>query len=211
MSVRADLAAAETGLQVHCPAAAVVCDAQFLTGFRELVRGLPEPLSRERLLGRSFPLVPGVRADERPAVMQAGMDWMVRNLLPGVVYQRFGSEADGNGERWSEANARLWALLAELHSRRTAITRLVGQGIVDGADRPPMLAGVYLAGTGPDERDQTFAAGVVQQLIGLQNNVAWTQAALNEELDYRRMAAIGYAAAVVLVIAVVVFGISTWR
>src|SRR5262249_29717295 len=138
-------------------------------------------------------------------------DWVVRNLLPGVVYQRFGSEAEGNGERWSAANGRLWALLAELHARRAAVTRLVGQGIADGADRPPVLAGGYLAGTGPDERDQAFAAGVVQQLVGLQNNVAWTRAAVAEETDYRNMSAVGYAAAVVLVIAVATFGISTWR
>jgi hypothetical protein len=210
-AVRADLVAAEAGLQVHCPAVAVVCDAQELTGFRDLLRGLPEPLARERLLGRSFPLVPGVPATERPAVLFAGMDWVARNLVPGVVYQRFGNEAEGNGERWSAANARLWELTAELYARRAAITRLIGQGIADGAKRPPMLAGAYLAGTGPDERDQAFAAGVVQQLIGLQNNVGWTAAAVAEETDYRRMAIVGYAAAIALIIAVATFGYSTWR
>jgi hypothetical protein len=210
-AVRADLDALEAGLQVHCPAVAVVCDAQELTGFRDLVRGLPEQLARERLLGRSFPLVPGVSPTERPGVLFGGVDWVARNLVPGVAYQRFGNEAEGNGERWSAANARIWLLLAELFARRAAITRLVGQGITDGADRPPMLAGTYLAGTGPDERDQAFASGVVQQLINLQNNVAWTAAAVAEETDYRRMAAVGYAAAVVLVIAVITFGYTTWR
>lgn len=210
-AVRADLVAAEAGLQVHCPAVAVVCDAQELTGFRDLLRGLPDTLARERLLGRSFPLVPGVAPTERPGVMFGGIDWVARNLLPGVVYQRFGSEAEGNGERWSVPNGRLWAFLTEVYARRSAITRLVGQGIADGADRPPMLAGAYLAGTGPDERDQAFAAGVIQQLIGLQNNVAWTHAALAEETDYRRMCAVGYGAALVLVIAVVTFGYTTWR
>ncbi len=210
-AARADFAATEAGLQVVCPAVAVVCDAQELTGFRDLLKGLPDQLARERLLGRSFPLVPGVAAAERPGVLFAGIDWVARNLVPGVVYQRFGNEAEGNGERWSAANARLWALTAELHARRAALTRLLGQGLADGADRPPMLAGAYLAGTGPDERDQAFAAGVVQQLIALQNNVGWTEAAVREETDYRRMAAVGYAAAVTLVIAVIVFGVTTWR
>jgi len=73
-----------------------------------------------------------------------------------------------------------------------------------------MLAGAYLAGTGPDEQDQAFAAGVVQQLLALQNNVAWTVAAVAEERDYRRMTAIGYAATLALVVAVVAFGYSTW-
>ena len=209
-AVALDRAAAEAGLQVHCPAAAVICDAQDLPGFRDLLRGLPEPLARERLLGRSFPLVPAVPAEKRPAVLFNGMDWVARSLVPGVAYQRFGSEAEGNGERWSAANARLWALLCELHARRAAVVRLLGQGIADGSDRPPMLAGAYLAGTGPADADQAFAAGVVQQLIGLQNNVGWTPAALAEERDYRRMTAIGYAAALALVIAVGAFAYLTW-
>ncbi len=204
---RADLLAAEAGLQVHCPAVAVVCDAQDLPGFRDMLRGLPNQLARERLLGRSFPLVP---VEKRPEVLFNGVDWVARSLLPGVAYQRFGSEAEGNGERWSVANARLWALLCELHARRAALVRLLGQGITDGSHRPPMLAGAYLAGTGPAEQDQAFAAGVVQQLIGLQNNVGWTPAALAEEKDYRRMIAIGYAAALTLVMAVGVFAYLTW-
>jgi hypothetical protein len=211
IAVRADHLAVEAGLQVYCPAVAVVCDAQELPGFRDLLRGLPEPLARERLLGRSFPLVPGVLATERPAVLFAGIDWVARSLVPGVVYQRFGSETEGNGERWSATNARLWALTDELYSRRGAITRLVGQGIADGLDRPPMLAGTYLVGTGPDEQDRAFATGVVQQLLALQNNVGWTAAATAEEADYVRMAVVGYAAAIALAIAVVTFGYTTWR
>jgi hypothetical protein len=207
---RADLLAAEAGLQVNCPAAAVICDAQDLPGFRDLLRGLPEPLARERLLGRSFPLVPAVPAEKRPEVLFNGIDWVARSLVPGVAYQRFGSEAEGNGERWSVANARLWMLLSELHARRAAIVRLLGQGITDGNDRLPMLAGAYLAGTGPAEQDQAFVAGVVQQLIGLQNNVGWTAAARAEERDYRRMTTIGYAAALALVIAVGAFAYLTW-
>ncbi|VTR99431.1 Uncharacterized protein OS=Blastopirellula marina DSM 3645 GN=DSM3645_11297 PE=4 SV=1: ImcF-related_N [Gemmata massiliana] len=210
LACRDDLLAAEAGLQVHCPAAAVVCDAQDLPGFRDLLRGLPEPLARERLLGRSFPLVPAVPAEKRPDVLFNGMDWVARSLLPGVAYQRFGSEAEGNGERWSGANARLWALLCELHSRRAALVRLLGRGITDGADRLPMLAGAYLGGTGPAEQDQAFVAGVVQQLIGLQNNVGWTATAVAEERDYRRMTAIGYAASLALVIAVGVFAYQSW-
>ena len=208
---RADSLAAEVGLQVHCPAAAVVCDAQDLPGFRDLLRGLPEPLARERLLGRSFPLVPAVPAEKRPEVLFNGIDWVARSLVPGVAYQRFASEAEGNGERWSAANARLWMLLNELYARRAAIARLLGQGVADGSDRPPMLAGAYLAGTGPAEQDQAFVAGVIQQLIGLQNNVAWTPAAAAEERDYRRMTAIGYTAALALVLAVGAFAYITWK
>jgi hypothetical protein len=109
------------------------------------------------------------------------------------------------------ANARLWAFLCELHARRKAIVRLLGQGITDGSDRPPMLAGAYLGGTGPAELDQAFVAGVVQQLIGLQNNVGWTPTALSEERDYRRMTTIGYAASLTLILAVGTFAYLTWK
>ena len=63
---------------------------------------------------------------------------------------------------------------------------------------------------GPDEQDQAFAAGIVQQLLSLQNNVCWTDAAIAEERDYRRMTAVGYAAILVLVIAVAAFAYATW-
>jgi hypothetical protein len=209
-AARADLLAAEAGLQIYCPNVAVVCDAQELTGFRDLLKGLPEPLARERLLGRAFPLVPGLPPDQVPGALFGAIDWVARHLVPGVVFQRFGSEAEGNGERWSAANARLWSLNEELFARRGALTRMIGQGLGDAGTRPPMLAGAYLAGTGPDEQDQAFAAGVVTQLTSLQNNVAWTKPAEDEERDYYRMAAIGYAAVVALVLAVVAFGYLTW-
>jgi hypothetical protein len=211
LAAHADQVAAEVGLQVYCPAAAVICDSQELVGFRDLLNGLPDALARERLLGRSFPLVPGVAPNERPGMLYAGIDWVARSMAPGVVYQRFGTEAEGGGERWSAANARLWRFTDELVRRRSAITRLIGQGIADGTDRPPMLAGAYLAGTGPDERDQAFAAGVIQHLLALQNNVAWTTAAIAEEADYARMTVVGYAAAIALVIAVTAFGYNSWR
>ena len=86
----------------------------------------------------------------------------------------------------------------------------MAQGLAGGSG-PPLLAGAYLAGTGPDERDQAFVAGVAEQLLSLQNHVAWTPAADAEERDYRRMTAIGYTAAAALVVAVVVFGYSTWH
>ena len=211
IAAHADSLAVESGLQVYCPAVAVLCDAQELAGFHDLLRGIPETMARERLLGRSFPLVPGLPPHDRPAMLFAGIDWVARFLVSGVVYQRFGSEAEGNGERWSTANARLWCLTDELFARRGAITRMIGQGLADGIDRPPMLAGAYLAGTGPDERDQAFAMGVVQQLIALQNNVGWTAAAIAEEADYARMSTVGYAAAIVLAVAVATFGYTTWR
>ncbi len=210
-ATRADMLAAEAGLQVYCPNVAIICDAQQLTGFRDLLRGLPEPMARERLLGRSFPLMPGVPAEQMPTALFSGMDWVARHLVPGVVYQRFGSEAEGNGERWSGPNARLWMLTASLYERRGTLTRLLGQSLGDASTRPPMLAGAYLAGTGADEQEQAFAGGAVQQLLTLQNNVAWTAVAESEERDYHRMAAIGYAAAVALLLAIAAFGYFTWH
>ena len=87
---------------------------------------------------------------------------------------------------------------------------MLSQGLVDDPARPPMLAGVYFAGTGPDARDQAFAAGVAQQIIGLQNQVAWTAAADAEERDYKRMAAIGYLATAAAVLAVGALAYTTW-
>jgi len=199
---REDVQAVLASLQVQVPAVAVICDAQDLPGFSELLAGLPAAVAQERLLGRSFPLVPNVSPAERAGVFLSGITWMTRSMLPGVVYQRFGSEVEGNGSRWSDANARMWLLTSEMTERRPHLARLLAQGFADEPGRPPMLAGAYLAGTGPDVSDQAFVAGVIQQIVSLQNSVAWTPEAEAEEADYRRMTWVGYFTIVIAVIAV---------
>lgn len=207
---RADLAAVLDSLQVQCPAVAVLCDAQDLPGFSELLAGLPPTVAQERLMGRSFPLVPNVPPAERASVFLSGITWMTKSLLPGVVYQRFGSEFEGNGSRWSDANARMWLFTSEMTERRPHLARLLTQGFADEPGRPPMLAGAYVAGTGPDARDQAFAAGVVQQIVSLQNSVAWTPEAEAEEADYKRMTIVGYLAIAIAVIAVGWLAYQSW-
>ena len=58
-------------------------------------------------------------------------------------------------------------------------------------DGAPMLGGCYVAGTGPDERDQAFLAGVVRRAIEHQNQVRWTADAVAEDEAYRRYAWVG--------------------
>lgn len=202
---KADLAAMEAALQVDCPMSVVLADAQELTGFRELVAGLPVAARSERLFGCSLPLMPNLPATDRYPMVAGAMQWATTRLIPSLVYQRFGDAPD------PLTAAKLWRISDALYARQDAITRIVCQGLMARPDRPPMVNGVYLAATGPDAGDRGFAAAVLTELKLTQNLVRWTEAALADEADARRAATVGYVLIALFAVAIGLFGWWTWN
>ena len=63
------------------------------------------------------------------------------------------------------------------------------------------LCGFYLAATGGDTlREQAFASGVPQQLAEVQDAVAWTTEALEEDAAWRHWTLGGYVGLVAFVV-----------
>ena len=189
---RVDLQSIEEAFQLDCPMIALFADAQILTGFPELLASLPAEMLQSRLLGRSFPLVPNLPAEQRIAMVRSGWEWVVQQLIRGLIYARFGDDLH------TPFAKRLWQLFSQLDEKRERAVRLIGQGLLARPDRPPMLSGIYLAATGRDARAQAFTAGIVKELLVQQNAVAWTPAARAREADFKRIALFGYAIVVVL-------------
>jgi IcmF-related N-terminal domain len=201
---KADLAALEGALQIDCPMALVLADAQEFTGFRELAAGLPVSARTERLFGSSLPLMPNLPATDRYPMVAGALEWATTRLIPSLVYQRFGDAPD------PLTAAKLWRISDALYARQSSIVRIVCQGLMARPDRPPMVNGVYLAATGPDAVDRGFAAAVLTELKLTQNLVNWTEAALADEADARRAATVGYGLIAAFAIAIGVFGWWTW-
>ena len=201
---KADLAAMEAALQVDCPMAVVLADAQEFAGFRELAAGLSATARTERLFGCSLPLMPNLPATDRYPMVGGAMEWTTTRLIPSLVYQRFGDAPD------PLTAARLWRVSDALYARQNAITRIICQGLMARPDRPPMVNGVYLAATGPDAGDRGFAAAVLTELKLTQNLVSWTDAALADEADARRAATVGYVLIAAFALAIGLFGWRTW-
>ncbi len=193
---RVDLQSIEEALQLDCPMIAVFGDAQVLPGFPELLTSLPAEMLQSRLLGRSFPLLPNLPADQRIAMVRSGWEWVVQHLIRGLIYARYGDDLH------TPFAKRLWQLFSQLDEHRERAVRLIGQGLLARPERPPMLSGIYLAATGSDAREHAFTAGIVKELLVQQNAVAWTPTAIAREADFKRIALFGYAIVFVLLVAI---------
>ncbi len=201
---RHDLAEARAALQLDCPRFAVLCDADRLPGFAELVQHFPEGQTNPNwLLGQHFPLAPDVLPADLPSLIEAGVGWVADTMLPLVVGRLFRREGEpGAPDRAAavQANAHLYTFLHEARQRITNLGRLVSRAVTGEDAGPAMLGGCYVAGTGPDgQHDQAFVAGVVRRALESQNAVRWTDDALAEDAAYHRYAALGYAGLVLFV------------
>jgi hypothetical protein len=203
---RQDLEVAQSALQLSCPILAVLCDADRLPGFSELARHFPEKVPGPvRVLGQHFPLIPDLSPAQTQQLIEGGLAWVADALLPLVVgrlWRREGEDGVADRALAVQTNTELYEFLQECRQRLLLLGRLVSRAVLRD-DGPPMLGGCYTAGTGPDERDQAFLAGVVRRLLEQQNDVAWTPAALAEDAAYRRYARAGYLVLVAIVVALV--------
>jgi hypothetical protein len=211
---RRDLAAARAGLQLDCPRFAVLCDAEHLAGFEELVRNFPEgPRSPNWVLGQHFPLAPDVLPADLPATIEASVGWVADGMLPliiGRLWRREGEPGVTDRTAAVRGNAHLYEFLYEGRQRLAHLGHLVSRAVTGEDTGPAMLGGCYVAGTGGDGlTEQAFLAGVVQRVLEHQNAVRWTDEALAEDAEYRRYAFLGYAALLLFVIGVVVL-LATW-
>jgi hypothetical protein len=211
---RRDLATARAALQLDCPRFAILCDADRLPGFAELVRHFPEGGASPRwVLGQHFPLAPDVPPADVPSMIESAVEWVGDTMLPLVVGRLWVRESEpGAPDRRTvvRANAQLYEFLREGQQHLAHLARLVSRAVTGEDAGPAMLGGCYVAGTGADaQREQAFLSGVVQRAVENQNTVRWTEDALAEDADYHRYAYLGYALLVLFIIGVAVL-LWTW-
>lgn len=212
--IRHDLEVARDALQMDCPRFVVLCDAEQLPGFAEVVRHFPQDGAGPRwVLGQHFPPVPDVNAAEVPRLIESGLAWVGDTLLPLVVsrlWQREGEEGAGDRGAAVQANILLYEFLSASRARLALLGRLAARATQRNGD-PPLLSGCYLAGTGPDaEREQGFLAGVLRRAIEQQNQVRWSADAVADDRAYHRYAAVGYGLLAAFVVAVALILVAWW-
>jgi hypothetical protein len=212
--VQRDLATVQRIMKVHCPIFALVCDLETLPGFREFIIRLPVR-DRERRLGQRFPLAPDVNGEPLLDYLDSSVQWVCGSLLRDWVFKLFRVETPGRDDLDTTvgANANLYLLLDELRERQKRLGRVLRVAMARQASGPLLFGGCYLAGTGHDpDREQALVAGLFRRLIDHQNDVSWTDEALDENASAERVAKVGYGvlagagAVVIVLLALVLFG-----
>lgn len=192
--INRDLEAIRNVMQVQCPLITLVCDTEQAPGCQELLRRFPEQ-QRRRRLGVHFPPVADSDADSVPEVVDEGIRWMCQELLPPLVYRllQLAPQNDPHSAHIQQGNVELYQFLHELRQRERRISRILKRGICAEGTRPGLLGGCFLGATGSDVvRDQGFVAGVMPQLLEMQNMLSWTPEALHEDASCRWWSRAGY-------------------
>jgi hypothetical protein len=180
-------------LRINAPRIAVISDLQTAIGGEQLIRRIPED-QRNRRFGVRFPRLSACDSGRWPEVVEQGVAWLCNDLLPALVYRvlKVGI-TDGEDRVAWQSNANVYRFLASVHSRQGRILRLLQRGIMPTMTPTSSFGGIYFAATESDAPlRQAFLAGIMPQLLEMQNDVAWSPAALKSERSCRRWTRVGY-------------------
>ena len=191
-----DLETVQQSLHMRCPLVTVICDLQEAPGCREMIQLFPEE-QRHRRLGVRFPLMCNDPSANVTQMIDNGVRWICRDLLPPLVYRlmRGTNPSKQNLRSPSATNVKLYRFLDDIRQREQRLSRMMRQIFTAGNGKNWIPAGCYLVANGADvDREQGFAAGVLPQLYQMQNLLAWTPEALTLDKHRSCWAWAGYAA-----------------
>lgn len=202
MLVEQDLEVITSGTNVEAPRIAVICDIQNVTGCVELLDRFPEN-QRHRRLGIKIPKTPSCERDKVSKMIYEGLTWLCQKMVPPLVNRLFHTERTvGNAEESvNEANRRLYRFMSSIRDRQKTFERLMRRAFLGNNRKDELLRGCYLSASGRDSlSEQGFTAGIFNQILEMQNDVAWTQKAIERDEDFRRWTTIGYSSVVTVVV-----------
>jgi hypothetical protein len=128
--------------------------------------GLREETLRHRLGFRLSGDLPG------EAAIDAGLNWLVRGVIAPMLYARMRQNLSLADEDASRANRKPARLRIQLHLRRNSLKQFLLRG-----EAEETLRGCYFVGKDPSGKP-AFAAGPLQRLHDLRNQLAWRPEAL---------------------------------
>lgn len=148
----------------------------------EKLPGFEEFLSRCcRLDGRFHDSRAGSRFPSGKPVDTETSHWVVDRCLAwfqGWTYSGLAQDVD------NASNSKLYRLLCELNDRRGRFEQQLKELKISADGRRSMnwrLGGCYFAATGQGSSRQAFTTGVLQKLIGDQNEVSWSDSLLRRD------------------------------
>jgi type VI protein secretion system component VasK len=188
---REDLARTEAALKLRFPVFALVGGVEALPGGATFFERFAVEKGSQRL-GKGFPLNPDVRPGDVGEEVEKSVRWIFGSLLPYWVFKLMRSDGGTGGE--SRDNAGLFRFMVELRRRAPRLGRLMSRALAVRDDQLPVFGGSYLAvALYADPNDPKFAREFFRKVEAAQGAVAWTEAAYDEDANYRSATRTGYA------------------
>jgi len=190
-----DLRTVADATRVACPVVSVVCDLERAPGGHEFLARFPAE-QRDRRLGAQLPLADHVDERALRENVELATRWSLMEMTSGLINRlfEFGGSDEAARTAAADGNVALYRLLVDLRDLQPRLSRCLSRALGASGAAHWRLCGLYLAATGADTlREQAFAAGIPAQMNEVQDAVAWTQAALDEDLAWRRWTIAGYA------------------
>jgi hypothetical protein len=184
-AVKRDLNTLVRALKLRCPVTALVIGMEEESGFREMVRRLPREAAINQRYGKGFSVGNPPIPEQLEAVAAHAC-----GLFEATTYQLFREK----GSLGKTGNMKLYALLCKIRRTvRAPLTNILMNGFAhdpddksDADNVAPFFNGCYFAAVGESEDRQAFVKGVVEMLPRDQEELEWTEAALQDEDRYQK-------------------------
>jgi hypothetical protein len=195
-ATRQDLRTIQKSARLRCPVISLIGGMEHEAGFGELVRRVGSGPALEQRIGMRFePWNPATRERLEALAVHAC------DRIEGNVYDLF-KMPDGYNK---PGNTKLYNMLCRTRTGFSEVLKayLAGAfGQQDPDERAMHFAGCYFAATGEIERLQGFLKAVlVDRMLENQDDLQWTDEALQQDETRESLARVGMLAAGVLVIA----------
>ncbi len=203
-----DLQTVSNELNVAAPRLAVVTDVETACGGADLIGRIP-PDQRQRRFGVRFPRLAASDIGLWPRVVEEGLTWLTHELLPAMGYRVLRStSAQGDDQNIWRGNAGIFRFLASVREREARLARLLERGMLPSLAQASLGGLFFSANASDDPQRQAFLAGVMPQLLEMQNDVVWTPQALEADSRSRLYTAGGYLLLGVTIMAMVAVAIA---
>ena len=184
-AVKRDLNTLVRQLKLRCPVTSLVIGMEEESGFREMIRRLPKEAAANQRYGKGFSVGNPPIPEQLEAVAAHAC-----GLFEATTYQLFREK----GSLGKPGNMKLYALLCKIRRTvRAPLTNVLMNGYAHDPDdkkeadmTPLFFNGCYFAAVGEAEQRQAFVKGVVDMLPRDQEELEWTEAALDEDDRYHR-------------------------
>jgi type VI protein secretion system component VasK len=186
-----DLQTINAELNIAAPRIVLVTDIETAVGGRDLVARIPAD-QRQRRFGVRFPRLSACDVGSWPRVLEEGVSWLTHELLPALAYRVLKTGGANGDETTWRGNANIFRFLNSVREREARLIRLLQRGMLPTLSQAS-LGGLYFSANSPDDpAQQAFLAGVMPQLLEMQNDVAWSPQAIAHDARARRWTIGGY-------------------